>query len=44
MSIGMFIGLFLETVKHTETTPPWILATGVWNDVGLWDDTDVWID
>lgn len=28
-------------------TPPvddWILATGLWRDIGLWDDTAVWID
>jgi len=22
----------------------WILATGLWNDLGVWDDSAVWID
>ena len=25
-------------------TPPWILATGAWNDNGVWDDNATWND
>ena len=25
-------------------TPPWILATGYWNNGGIWVDTETWID
>lgn len=27
-----------------QDKPPWILATGFWNDDGVWDDNAVWID
>jgi hypothetical protein len=31
-------------IEITETTKPWILARGAWNDDGVWLDGDVWRD
>lgn len=33
-----------STTTSTTTISPWILATGVWNDIGVWRDTANWID
>jgi hypothetical protein len=31
-------------VSESAPGTVWILATGVWNDLGFWDDFSNWID
>jgi hypothetical protein len=33
-----------EDNTEPEPSPPWILATGKWNDDGVWDDNATWND
>jgi hypothetical protein len=43
----MFIGIStsIHAMKvYAAAVSSWILATGVWRDIGEWDDTAVWND
>ncbi len=33
-----------ESVAFVVVVAPWILAGGIWNDIGVWDDSALWID
>ena len=33
-----------EATLTVRYTPPWILATGAWNDTGVWTDAGAWND
>ncbi len=43
MFIGVSISLHQLKV-YAAAVSGWILATGVWRDIGEWDDTAVWND
>lgn len=42
----MYQRLKLALLDRISAGPvsPWILETGVWNDLGIWVDSDVWED
>ena len=33
-----------NATPEPEPTPPWILASGTWNDNGVWNDNATWND
>jgi hypothetical protein len=37
-------GSWLSAIEADATSSEWILANGLWSDLGYWDDVSLWID